>query len=253
MKFKNPETGELATVSDMMEDWCGECCRGSECPINDRAKKAEMSGRECEEWINNHPHEAAYLMGYEVVEDKDCDNCGNRESKQGCDFCVASEHHGKRVSDPSNWVPKEEANDEVHEWTENTRIGVQNGEFVIKEANMDKPLKDWTLGECKEWCARHEGECPEKCPIESFCELMEQSPAMIDLEEKPRFTKQEVEDAKYIKRILKVDLVIRNQYGNGLVAKRDNGSVSVVVNSEMFPSIRSGQSYTLDEIIGGAE
>ena len=70
---------------------------------------------------------------------------------------------------------------------------------------------------------------------------------------KPHFTEQEVEDAKYIKRILRVDLVSRNQYGNGLVAKRDDGSVSVVVNSEMFPSIRPGQSYTLDEIIGGAE
>ena len=70
---------------------------------------------------------------------------------------------------------------------------------------------------------------------------------------KPRFTEQEVEDAKYIKRILRVDLVSRNQYGNGLVAKKDDGSVSVVVNSEMFPSIRPGQSYTLDDIIGGAE
>lgn len=70
---------------------------------------------------------------------------------------------------------------------------------------------------------------------------------------KPRFTKQEVKDAKYIKRILKVDLVRRNQYGNGLVAKRNDGSVSVVVNSEMFPSIRPGQSYTLTDIIGGAE
>ena len=71
--------------------------------------------------------------------------------------------------------------------------------------------------------------------------------------EKPHFTQQEVEDAKYIKRILKVDLVSRNQYGNGLVAKRDDGSVSVVVNSEMFPSIRPGQSYTLDEIIVNIE
>ena len=70
---------------------------------------------------------------------------------------------------------------------------------------------------------------------------------------KPRFTEREVEDAKYIKRILKVDLLRRNQYGNGLVAKRNDGSVSVVVNSEMFPSIRPGQSYTLTDIIGGAE
>ena len=70
---------------------------------------------------------------------------------------------------------------------------------------------------------------------------------------KPRFTQQEVEDAKYIKRILKVDSVRRNIYGNGLVAMKSNNSVSVVINSEMLPSIHSGDEYTLDEIIGGAE
>ena len=44
------------------------------------------------------------------MEKKSCDNCGNRKSKQGCHSCVASEYHGKRVSDPSNWAPEEEAN-----------------------------------------------------------------------------------------------------------------------------------------------
>lgn len=44
------------------------------------------------------------------MEKKSCDNCGNRKSKQGCHSCVAAEYHGKRVSDPSNWAPEEEAN-----------------------------------------------------------------------------------------------------------------------------------------------
>ena len=70
---------------------------------------------------------------------------------------------------------------------------------------------------------------------------------------KPRFTEQEVEEAKYIKRILKVDSVRRNIYGNGLVAMKSDNSVSVVINSEMLPSIHSGEKYTLDEIIGGAQ
>ena len=70
---------------------------------------------------------------------------------------------------------------------------------------------------------------------------------------KPRFTEQDVEDAKAIKRILKVDSVRRNIYGNGLIAMKSDSSISVVVNSEMFPSIKPGQSYILDEIIGGAE
>ena len=69
---------------------------------------------------------------------------------------------------------------------------------------------------------------------------------------KTRWTQQEVEDAKYIKRILKVDSVRRNIYGNGLIAMKSDNSVSIVVNSEMFPSIHPGRSYTLDEIIGGA-
>ena len=129
---------------------------------------------------------------------------------------------------------------------------------VKKEANMDKPLRDWTLGELSDYCKKvvdPDGNC-FNCEAKKYiglCPFEETAPCDWDFEVKPRFTQQDVEDAKYIKRILKVDLVSRNQYGNGLVAKRDNGSVSVVVNSEMFPSIRSGQSYTLDEIIGGAE
>ena len=70
---------------------------------------------------------------------------------------------------------------------------------------------------------------------------------------KPRWTEQEVENAKYTKRILEVDVVSRNEYGGGLVAGRSDGSVSIVVNRELFPSLRPGETVTLDEIIGGAQ
>ena len=36
------------------------------------------------------------------------------------------------------------------------------------------------------------------------------------------------------------------------IAMKSDNTVSVVINSEMFPSIHSGELYTLDEIIGGA-
>lgn len=72
MKFRNPKTGEVFSVSGMMDDWCGKHCKGLSCPINNLAEKVEMSGRECEKWIITHPHEAARLMGYEVLGD-DCD------------------------------------------------------------------------------------------------------------------------------------------------------------------------------------
>ena len=178
------------------------------------------------------PHEAARLMGYEVVEDDHYNSSG----KCGiCEKSIPDGYDGLLTCSVSGEAKRSE------------------DKCNVVEANMDKPLKDWTLGEIKEYCREkgyHCGDCPAKDEGDR-CKL-NSTPEIWPLEPKPRFTEQEVEDAKYIKRILKVDLVSRNQYGNGLVAKRDNGSVSVVVNSEMFPSIRSGQSYTLDEISGGA-
>lgn len=134
---------------------------------------------------------------------------------------------------------------------------IENARVHLEEANMDKPLKDWTLGEAKEYCTSRNGNCADDCifskkGIGMVCGIAPK-PVWWTLPEKPRFTQQEVEDAKYIKRILKVDSVRRNIYGNGLVAMKSDNSVSVVINSEMLPSIQPGQFYTLDEIIGGAE
>lgn len=136
-------------------------------------------------------------------------------------------------------------------------IKVVESDQVKKEANMDKPLKDWTLGEAKEYCTSRNGNCADDCifskkGIGMVCGIAPK-PVWWTLPEKPRFTEREVEDAKYIKRILKVDSVRRNIYGNGLVAMKSDNSGSLVINSEMLPSIQPGQLYTLDEIIGGAE
>ena len=70
---------------------------------------------------------------------------------------------------------------------------------------------------------------------------------------KPRWTEQEVEDARAVKRLLEADLVSRAAYGNGLVAIKSDWSVSIVLSRDCFPSLRPGEIVTLDEIIGGAE
>ena len=151
------------------------------------------------------PHEAAALMGYEVVEDES--------------------------------PTLDEAIDKYLE---------------IKEANMDKPLKDWTLGECKQWCARHE-ECPEKCPIESFCDMLKEEPATMDLSGKPRFTEQDVEDAKAVKRVFGRDGTIK-RLNKAITDPCSNLTFdNMYIDESMFPCIFEGQSYTLDEIIGGVE
>jgi len=128
---------------------------------------------------------------------------------------------------------------------------------------------DWKICKKKEMFASISGEqlykvCQKCGKVEEYinceakkyiglCPFEETAPCDWNFEVKPRFTQQEMEDAKYIKRILKVDSVRRNIYGNGLIAMKSDNNVSIVINYEMFPNIHSGEEYTLDEIIGGAE
>ena len=71
---------------------------------------------------------------------------------------------------------------------------------AIKEANMDKPLKDWTLEEVKECCSKH-GTCVSECPFSTKNKLcrMTSNPCDWDLTDKLRFSGQEVERAKAIR------------------------------------------------------
>lgn len=79
---------------------------------------------------------------------------------------------------------------------------------------------------------------------------------------KPRFTEQEVEDAKTIKRMFgsgnfsHFTHIQKDEMGRPAMVDcpmGDDGRFLVGLAEGMFPSIRPGQSYTLDEIIGGAE
>lgn len=64
MKFRNPETGEVLTDEQAQLRFCKgrHCC---ECPMNQESPDKEC----CVGFRKSHPHEAARLMGYEVVED----------------------------------------------------------------------------------------------------------------------------------------------------------------------------------------
>lgn len=120
---------------------------------------------------------------------------------------------------------------------------------------MDKPLKDWTLGEVKEYCASRNGNCADDCilsrkGIGMVCEVAPK-PAWWTLADKPRFTEQEVERAKAIRLLYKDAEKIQEC---DPVAKILNNYDSVIaqVDTGMFPSLRLGETVTLDEIIGGA-
>ena len=203
MKFRNKKTGEVFPT--ITEAWTAFMCPGpcGDCNL--------QRGSTCEkEWIEAHPHEAARLMGYEVVED-DCN----------------------QLQKSRNSVAKKE------------------------EANMDKPLKDWTLGEAKEYCTSRNGNCADDCifskkGIGMVCGIAPK-PVWWTLPEKPSFTEQEAEAAKAVKVLFPCTTHLIQFQPNEPVSAKAGDAFVVNLNSVLFPSIQPGKPYTLDEIIGGAE
>ena len=132
---------------------------------------------------------------------------------------------------------------------------IENAHVHSEEANMDKPLKDWTLGEAKEYCTSRNGNCADDCifskkGIGMVCGIAPK-PVWWTLPEKPRFTQQEVEDAKTILKVFGRKGIIKRYHfcGDPSTLTFDN----LYINQYLFPSIKPDQEYTLDEIIGGAE
>lgn len=228
MEFRNSDTGEVAlTIDQALEQFCDSKQDCDYCELREPVQQYKGTRYPCHQYVRANQQEAARLMGYEVVEDepeKTCDSCKHYKGNKVCgfkDFAIQiTPEQGCAV-----WKPKE-------------------------EANMDKPLKDWTLGELKEYCYKAPHDCigckvkqgKNNCPFDG-------EPAKWDLDKKPRFTEREVERAKAIKVLWPCAKA---------VVKADSGSISVVgapmvLNTDHFPSIKPKETYTLDEIIGGAD
>ena len=299
MKFRSPETEELLSVSDMMDNWCGEVCKGKKCPINDLASKSEMSGRECAEWISNHPHVAARLMGCEVVEDENkaykatneyrlnvwfkatdiISGVPFRDSVQlkndvqlalqkclGTDVLITDGWMG--LSGPVYQSPNLDNKDNAVEgmccdcahdgpccsWDENEDCKHRKEDgtcwvpYTKEEANMDKPLKDWTLGECMGECSKltYRGLTCEQCPLDKICGSAVDE---WDLTDKPRWTEQEVERAK---NLLEVVGPAELRKVADMVTMKVDGKI-IYLRKDAFPSLKNEMAVTLDEIIGGAQ
>lgn len=126
---------------------------------------------------------------------------------------------------------------------------------------MNKPLKDWTLGEIKTECVKRNAFCKAngKCPFfalqdkGSYCKIENKVggavPSYWDLSEPPRWTEQDKEDAKAVRHLMPW----ATKVGRG----RDYDSLmldsSVGLHRDLFPSLKPGESATLDEIIGGGD
>ena len=245
MKFRNPETGEVLSISDAVDHyckqrWCDNCALRE--PVGDPDKV-------CADWAEYHPHEAARLMGFEVLEDEAEDSMfysqslevlnpakANREALED-DGCF-TENERKTYQDMLNRAGKPTGN---------------NIENLMEEANVDKPLKDWTLGEVKIYCEKTEA-C-KGCPCsneDGTCKINRVTPCNWDLSERTRWTEQEVESAKIISVLFPEATHIERLRGSkvlGITGAEDGWIADI--ESSLFPEIKSGQSVTLDEIIGG--
>ena len=63
MKFRDPKTGKVYQNARAALD-------SFPCPQRVSCENCKFDGKKCtEKWVNEHPHEAARLMGYEVVEE----------------------------------------------------------------------------------------------------------------------------------------------------------------------------------------
>lgn len=200
-----------------------------------------MSNRFCatRKMIEEKPEEFVALMGYEVVED---------------DPSVAIKNGIQKISDAAK---------------ESAKI-IQDYLNEGKEANMDKPRicevlgvepeERFSIGQYKYWIDQN-GDMWYEAGVEGkmacggvLCNAINHPDRII---RKPRFTEQEVEDAKAIKRMFGDDNFTHiHKDEDGLCEMMDGpgddpnvGWCAIGMEEGMFPSIRPGETVTLDEII----
>lgn len=132
------------------------------------------------------------------------------------------------------------------------------------KVGIEKPLAEVTLKEFKEICASHGEDCKKDgvpCPFyNTVCAESCVIAKEWDLTEKtatPKFTEQEVQDAKSIMRIFDADNIVagRDNMGNMtiLVYRSYAGGKGCFINKDLFPSIGVGETFHLSEIIGDAD
>lgn len=220
MKFRSPETGEVVTD----EQAHGQFCRGRnccECPMN-------QTQENCIGFRRSRPNEAARLMGYEVVED-DTLTLGK-----------AIEKYLKI---------KEEAN------MDKPRICKVLGVEVDEEFTYDFGANQVNRGTFKIGADGKRyyktGDLWSPCYNEDDLAVIINHPDRII--RKPCWTEQEVERAKAVKVLYPEILYLQadDRYLRGLNKGKESIFLDCVLS--WFPSLRSDETVTLDEIIGGAQ
>ena len=230
MKFRNSETGEVYIgILEAMDHYCDSKEDCNDCTLREPVQSYAKQKHPCYAYVADNPHEAARLMGYEVVEDEPVSDCNG-------------------LNEGTNCTPvKEEANMDKPRICEVSEDGFEK----ICEAVHNR----WMNEKKRQGMTEH----PDMRPYHELPENVKEYDRVtvrcvldalgIKYTQKPRWTQQEVEFAKAIKVLFPCAIeVVKAPSGNVSVS-----GASLTLSTEYFPSIHPGQSYTLGEIIGGGQ
>ena len=71
MEFRNSDTGEVAlTIDQALEQFCDSKQDCDYCELREPVQQYKGTRYPCHQYVRANQHEAARLMGYEVVEDE---------------------------------------------------------------------------------------------------------------------------------------------------------------------------------------
>lgn len=238
MRFRS-KTGEVAlTIEQALEQFCDSKKDCDYCELREPVQQYAGTKRPCHEYVRANPHEAARLMGYEVVEDDEPRTCFN---------CIGCEI--EKDFDPQegckNWVKRKETNMDKPRICE--VLGVEPEEKFKIRGNM---LGRFRINKYGTFQIEISNDCWGSSTVECLNNLINHPE---NIARKPRWTEQEVEDAKDILRLLEDAHSIKKYAGDIMWICNSHNVTMVNAKEGMFPSLRPGETVTLDEIIGGAQ
>ena len=226
MKFRNPETGEVENdINAVGEKYCNTEQITTLCKDCELGILANSRGfNSCVNFQNSHPLEAAALMCYEVIPELGDDTA-----------------HLDTVAEVFNKTGKE---DNMGKPRICEVLGVEVDErFSVK----DRRGEAWLYVDKNGWVKYEEDESLSA----SALQLAINHPEFII--RKPRFTQQDIDDAKMIRMVFNKDGIVKRQ--NKAMVDPYSTLVfnNIYINENMLPSIKEGQEYSLDEIINGVK
>ena len=213
MKLRNHETGEVFNNLQQAADvFClnyDSYCHG--CPI-DKAS----GGRACRDWIQKHPHEAARLMGLEVVEEN---------SNKLKETLINGDKEGADMDKPRIAQV----------------LGVEVGECFCIKGFCEKDV---------EFCIKNDGTFstrPSNVQGSSVALLrtLDHPDRII---RKPRWTQQEVDLAKLLYDFRRSKGVVIGRNNGYILWWRDGDSAEGILPYKLFPSLNCGDSVKLSDI-----